>query len=747
VSKSTYSALYGVIGDTFAPAIPGAGIPWQSQYGFNSSTQSDITGWVQESNSLAQVPGEAASLVTKNYVYILGGGFNNSAINTIQRASFDANGALSSTWSNAGTLPVAMYGMGYVATKNRLYLIGGHGSGSTIFSSVYSAPINSDGSLGAFRTETPLPGPNFRAVCFVIKNKLYVVGGYSYGNAVYQATINTDGTLSSWTTLPNFPISFESGSPMLIKDRIYIFGALDDSTNFSKIYYATYDSNGNIGAWTYVSNMPNNIYVSAIVCTDNYVFSIGGYDRSYQQVTNAAYRTPILADGSIGSWTQISNGPIATMSIQIAIAGNKIYFIGGNNGSDYINTVYSAAFTSGITDYTPYYTGQSNTSTTSSSPVKESAGIPWQSQCGFNPSTQNDITPWTSTNSLTTAASYAASLVTKNYIYILGGYNANSYLNTIQRASFDNDGNLTSSWSNTGTLPVAMTEMGYVATKDRFYLIGGENGSGHLSTVYSAPINNDGTLGTFRTETSLPDTRIDSVCFVIKNKLYVVGGGNSANSTNTVYQSTINNDGTLSSWTTLPNFPINFHDGKPLIIKDRIYIFGATNDNGVSNIYYATYDSNGNIDSWTNGPVIPDNINNSAIVCTDNYVFTVSGYNEKNNTYTNVAYRAPISSDGSIGAWTQISNGPVAAGFGQSVIVGNKIYFIGGFHSDTDNSNRQYLNTVYSATFTSGITDYTPYYTDQANQSNTSTVSFTFNLPDLTYRSNTSPKMKYIIKT
>jgi hypothetical protein len=76
-----------------------------------------------------------------------------------------------------------------------------------------------------------------------------------------------------------------------------------------------------------------------------------------------SYRAPILSDGSIGSWYQTFDGPVATTYPQIAIAGNKVYFIGG----DRINTVYSATFTSGITDYTPYYTDQSNTSTTSSS--------------------------------------------------------------------------------------------------------------------------------------------------------------------------------------------------------------------------------------------------------------------------------------------------------------------------------------------------------------------------------------------
>jgi hypothetical protein len=122
------------------------------------------------------------------------------------------------------------------------------------------------------------------------------------------------------------------------------------------------------------------------------------------------------------------------------------------------------------------------------------------------------------------------------------------------------------------------------------------------------------------------------------------------------------------------------------------------------------------------------------MVCTDNYVFSIGGYSVNINTYTNASYCAPISSDGSIGAWTQISICPAGAGYAQLAIAGNMIHFIGGYNGTS------YLNTVYSATFTSGVTDYTPYYTDQSNQSNTSITFMLPNLPSTSYSA-------YYIKT
>jgi hypothetical protein len=362
LSKTTYSALYAVIGDQYAPVFKeSAGIPWQSQYGFNSSTQHDIINWISVA-SLINNNAYAASLVTKNYIYILGGtDIANGSFDTIQRASFDNDGDLTSAWINVGTLPTPLYGMGYVATKDRIYLIGGYND-SGIVAAVYSAPINPDGTLGTFTANIPLPVGLYYPSVFVIKDKLYVAGGSTTGSSasissnVYQATIDSAGTVGSWTQVNDFPINFFAGRPLLIKDRIYIFTAATTNISQSSIYYATYDSNGDIGAWTYVSDMPTQSFNPVVVCNNNYVYAISCSNNYTGSV--ASYIAPILPDGSIGNWSQISDGPVAQYNAQVAIAGNKVYFIGGGGTSSAVNTVYSATFTSGVIDYTPYYADQ-----------------------------------------------------------------------------------------------------------------------------------------------------------------------------------------------------------------------------------------------------------------------------------------------------------------------------------------------------------------------------------------------------
>lgn len=395
------------------------------------------------------------------------------------------------------------------------------------------------------------------------------------------------------------------------------------------------------------------------------------------------------------------------------------------NGADVSKSTYANLYNAIGDQFTPSFV--------------ETGGRPWESQYGFNPSLQNDITNWSQEASLVSNNSCSASLVAGNYIYILGGFNGSTATSNIQRASFNSSGNLTSAWTNAGNLPIALYGMGYVATKDRIYLIGGYNGANCVATVYSAPIDATGNIGSFITNTSLPIGLNYSSVFVIKDKLYVVGGSTTpedTNSVNTVYKATIDNSGNISSWTTLPNFPIACHSGKPLLIKDRIYIFAAaTAAVAQSSIYYATFDSNGDIGTWTYTADMPKRAASPVVICNDNYVYAIScstGYSSPSKS----SYIAPILTNGAIGSWSPISLGPVVNYYAQSAIIGNRLYFIGGFTADTGPSST--INSVYSATFNSGVTNYSIYYSSNQNTNTT-----TFKLPSLPMTQNSA----YYIKT
>ena len=62
-------------------------------------------------------------------------------------------------------------------------------NGTAAVSTEYTAPINSDGTLGTWTTGTNLPGPLYASQAVVTNSRVYVLGGYTgaYLSTVYSA--------------------------------------------------------------------------------------------------------------------------------------------------------------------------------------------------------------------------------------------------------------------------------------------------------------------------------------------------------------------------------------------------------------------------------------------------------------------------------------------------------------------------------------------------------------------------------
>ena len=173
VDKEMYADLYAVVGDKFNNYVtPGSGKPWKQQYFFNIEKTPSRLDWRTET-PLPGVLAYAPAIVTKNRVYLLGG---------------------------------------YV-----------YGSSGSIISTVYTAPINEDGTLGDWTTATSLPGPLGMSQAVVISNRVYLLGGRTL-STVYTAPINEDGTLGTWTTDTSLPRDLGDSQAVVTSSRVYLLG-------------------------------------------------------------------------------------------------------------------------------------------------------------------------------------------------------------------------------------------------------------------------------------------------------------------------------------------------------------------------------------------------------------------------------------------------------------------------------------------------------------------------------------------
>jgi Kelch motif protein len=148
--------------------------------------------------------------VLGNNLYVIGGRTPSGLTGTLERSQIAADGSLGAFSTVSGVaLTTPRTDHMTVAVGNFLYVIAGTGAnGNTL--NVERAPIGFDGTLGAFADAgvgliVPVPG----ATATVVGNYLYVLGGQSPGSvdgSVQRAPVNPDGSLGAFAVANQFHI-------------------------------------------------------------------------------------------------------------------------------------------------------------------------------------------------------------------------------------------------------------------------------------------------------------------------------------------------------------------------------------------------------------------------------------------------------------------------------------------------------------------------------------------------------------
>jgi hypothetical protein len=160
--------------------------------------------------------GSAAAVVAtdtqgNNTVVFMGGSTATGVITTnVFTASISSTGTLSA-WTTQTSLPVTNQFFGAAAYGQYVYMVGGSNPG---LSSVYYNTV-SNGQLGSWVQTTSLPFAQGFSYCVAVNGFLYVFGGFisSTLNTSYYAPINANGSLGAWITGPTtLPVSTDLGN-------------------------------------------------------------------------------------------------------------------------------------------------------------------------------------------------------------------------------------------------------------------------------------------------------------------------------------------------------------------------------------------------------------------------------------------------------------------------------------------------------------------------------------------------------
>ncbi|PSO43460.1 hypothetical protein BRC19_00340 [Candidatus Saccharibacteria bacterium QS_5_54_17] len=665
-----------------------------------------LEGWsLLNDAELANSRADHSSVTFNGYVYAVSGDTSGASViyNSIQKAGE------TDPWQTTTSLSFDRSYHSAVASAGYLYVIGGYdGLNGSTTDSVEYAPINSDGSLGSWSTTSSLGTARQEHGASVYDGYLYVVGGSDPSGSVIASTeyapINSDGTLGAWSTTSSLTRERTELGVAVHDDYIYATNGFDGTGELDSVEYAPINSDGTLGSWSSTSTTATAKSLHASVAHNGYLYVIGGLDSNNNTLASVEY-APINSDGTLGSWSTTASLNSARDSMDSVIYHDRLYVMGGSNSNGDLRSVEYAAINSdgtlgswsttsrlnvaedsyggaGYNGYI-YVTGGENDGTSVEYARVNDGGI----------GTANS---WSTTSSMTTARDRFGSAVYEQYLYVVGGDDGYGADSSVEYAPINDDGTL-GSWSTTSSMSTIREYHGASVYNGYLYAVGGHNLNGELASVEYAPINSDGTLGSWSYTSSLNQERQNMGVAVSDGHIYATDGYDSDLGTlDNVEYAPINSDGTLGSWssTATPATPRDKHASATY--NGYLYVIAGedTGGNSLASVEYAPINSDGTLSSWRQTEEMNSPRNSIDVSAFNGYLYAAGG-NTSSGVSTSVEFAA-IGSDGSIGDWGETSSMTTARRhFGLEISRGNA-YAVGGFNGSTKQDSTEYtsLNSI-----------------------------------------------------
>ena len=363
-SKTTYSALYAEIGDQYGEGyVALGGGSFINNYYLSAA---ELGTPLPNSWSIGSVGTRygAKAFLNRGYVYVIGGwGPSGGYLSEILRCAVDSNGVAGAFSSYNGSYGIGVMCLMTAQTKDRIYCLGGMTTGGNLVSGVYSAALNSDGSLGNWFPETPLPVAMYDGCAIITKNRIYVLGGYTSGSIanIYTAPINPDGSLGAWTGAGTLPAAISMAQCAVIGNKVYLVGGFKPyPTPSADVYVANINSDGTLGTWSTGPSLPQARGYAQLFVVGNQMILMGGTaSGSIDSTVKSYFKTDIAADGSIGPWSQaipLSTGP-NTIGVGFTTK-SRIYLTFGFDSGSYVATgTYLPYSKSGVIEPADYFNG------------------------------------------------------------------------------------------------------------------------------------------------------------------------------------------------------------------------------------------------------------------------------------------------------------------------------------------------------------------------------------------------------
>ena len=286
------------------------------------------------------------SVVYNGYLYVIGGSDGTADLADVQYAPINATGTIGA-WTATTSFTTARYQHTSVVYNGYIYVIGGY-NGTSYLATVQYAPINTTGTIGAWTATTSFTTARYGHTSVVYNGYIYVIGGYS-GSVpladVQYAPINTNGTIGAFTATTSFTTARYSHTSVVYNGYLYVIGGYNGTAALADVQYAPINANGAIGAWTATTSFTTARYGHTSVVYNGYLYVIGGYNGT-SYLADVQY-APINATGTIGAWTATTSLTTARYYHTSVVYNGYLYVIGGSGSVLLADVQYAPINTTG----------------------------------------------------------------------------------------------------------------------------------------------------------------------------------------------------------------------------------------------------------------------------------------------------------------------------------------------------------------------------------------------------------------
>jgi hypothetical protein len=256
------------------------------------------------------------------------------------------------------------------------------------------------------------------------------------------------------------------------------------------------------------------------------------------------------------------------------------------------------------------------------------------------------------------------------FLYVTGGTNYTGIFDDVAVASIAADGSL-GPFVATTPMPSRRAGHGIAVHGGRLFVAGGQNNGSFLATVASAPIHDDGTLGAWEEEPSLPAGRFHLGVVASSTHLYAIGGVKSDNhefpfiATSMVAYAPFLPDGRLGPFVSAPDLPEPRSHHALVLHGDAIYVIGglvqdtANGSPMAREVLVSRLDGGGAPAPFSVGGQLADPVATISAFELQGFLYTIGGLTEEDAYSARIA-RAPLQADGTLGDFADVGELPEA---------------------------------------------------------------------------------------